>query len=1007
MNKSNLRIFITQILFLFFIGLVAGSAESPEKNVPVKRGAQVLKLVKHDVSPRLRDIPPILVSAGVKRVVPNKPLPPRPRDPNQPVTGGLDPGLQSSIGTGPDIPATTKNLEGVGQGFVGPQGTHTVNVAPPDTNGDIGPSHYVQIVNLSFAVFNKFSGAVLYGPVAINTLWSGFGGQCQTSNSGDPTVIYDQFNDRWIISQFAVSAQPYLQCVAVSTTGDPTGSYNRFSYSFGTGFNDYPKMGVWNGDYFITYNIFANGSTFTGGKVCAHEGAKLRSGLANTMQCFDEPNGGLLAADQDGTATAPAGAPEYVMSFGSNSLNVWKMKIDWANSANSTFTGPTVLSVNAFTEACCISQPGTTQTLDSLGDRLMNRLAYRNRSGVESFILNHSVSASGIAGVRWYELRTANSSTTTPSVFQQGTYSPDTNHRWMGSVAMDSVGNIAAGFSVASSANSVKPSIRYSGRLVTDPAGTFGQGEATLITGTGVQTSGLSRWGDYSSLNIDPTDDCTFWYADEYQAVDGTFNWHTRIGSFKFNNCGSGGGDVTPPTTSITSPHTGDTVSETIPVTADANDNISVASVEFYADNIFIGSDNSFPYQINWDTTTGSNSGHNLSSKAYDTSGNVGSSIDVNITVNNPGVASYDATLKAPKCATVGNRCDSGTLLVGRATLGPEPNQPNTINNSCPDGTSGSFHSDESNDKLRVSTTDSSLFAPGKTVTVQATVWAWSTPSSDALDLYFAADATNPAWTLIGTIVPPAAGQQVLSANYTLPSGSLQAVRARFRYQGTPSSCTTGSYDDHDDLIFAVGGGCTLPGTPSLTTPSNGATGTSTTPVLDWSDVSGATSYDVQVASDSGFTNIVRSANVATSTWTVSPALNNTTTYFWRARANNGCGPGSFTSGFSFTTAAPPVGDFSIACSPSSLSIAWGKSQTSTCTITRTNGFSGAVNLSCSGLSAKTSCSFNPNPATATNSTLTIAVQKSAVVGTKTIQVVGVSGALTHSTPVQLTVTKK
>jgi hypothetical protein len=982
------------------------------EQVPVKRGAKVIKMIKHDVSPRLRDIPVHQMPAGVKHVVPNKPLPPRTPDPRRPVTGELDPAMQLSAGTGLNIPSATKNWEGVGEGFVGPQGTHHVNVAPPDTNGDVGPNHYVQIVNLSFAVFNKFSGTVLYGPTPINTLWMNFGGQCETSNSGDPTVIYDQFNDRWIISQFAVSSQPYLQCIAVSTTGDPLGSYNRFSYSYGNGFNDYPKMGIWNGDYFITYNIFTNGSSFAGGEVCGYNGPSLRAGQANSMQCFTEGGGGLLAADQDGSTTAPAGAPEYVMSFGSNSLNVWKMKIDWNNSNNSSFAGPSVLSVNPFSPAPNASQPGTSQTLDALSDRLMNRLSYRNRSGVESFLLNHSVTASGVGAFRWYELRTLNSATTTPSVFQQGTYSPDTNNRWMGSIAMDAVGNIGAGYSVSSSANNVKPSVRYSGRLASDPAGTFGQGEATIINGTGVQTSGLSRWGDYSSINIDPTDDCTFWYTDEYMAVDGTFNWHTRIGAFKFNNCGSGSSDVTAPTTSITSPTNGQTVSGTIPVSANADDNVGVTLVEFYADNIYIGSDNSSPYQINWNTTNGSNGGHSLISRAYDAAGNVGASSAVNVTVNNPGVASYDATLKAPRCSVVDTFCDSGTLLLGRNLLGPELNQPNTINNSCADGSSGSFHSDESNDRIRVATNDSSPFASGKTVTVTATVWAWVTPSADALDLYYAADATNPSWTLIGTFVPPAAGQQTISASYVLPNGNLQAVRARFRYQGTPSPCATGAYDDHDDLIFAVGSGCSLPGTPLLTSPANGATGTSITPVLDWSDVNGATSYDVQVATDTAFTNVVRSANVVSSTWAVSPALNNNTTYFWRAKANNGCGGGSFPSGFSFTTVAAASGNFSIACSPTSLSVAWGTTKTSTCTITSTNNFNSAVSLSCTGLAAKTSCSFTPNPATppangSINSTLTVSVQKSAAVGTRTIQVVATSGALSHSTNLQLTVTKK
>jgi leucyl aminopeptidase len=191
------------------------------------------------------------------------------------------------------------------------------------------------------------------------------------------------------------------------------------------------------------------------------------------------------------------------------------------------------------------------------------------------------------------------------------------------------------------------------------------------------------------------------------------------------------------------------------------------------------------------------------------TSGPLTHTTPVSLTVTpaggGPQTAIYDATLKAPKCAAVGSSCDSGpSLLLGRNTRGPEPNQPNTINASCADGASGTFHSDESNDRLKVSTVDGTAFAAGKTVRVDATVWAWTTPSADALDLYYAPNATSPTWTFIGTLTPTAAGAQTLSATYTLPAGTQQAVRAQFRYQGSASACTSGAYNDRDDLIFAA-----------------------------------------------------------------------------------------------------------------------------------------------------------------------------------------------------------
>jgi leucyl aminopeptidase len=229
-----------------------------------------------------------------------------------------------------------------------------------------------------------------------------------------------------------------------------------------------------------------------------------------------------------------------------------------------------------------------------------------------------------------------------------------------------------------------------------------------------------------------------------------------------------------------------------------------VTRVEFYADGGLKGTDTTAPYSYALDTTTLPNGSHRISSKAFDAADNSGGSLDVNVTVNNQ-TAVFSAALRAPTCGTVAGLCDSGpTLLNGRDGKGPEPNQPNTINGTCADGTQGVYHSDESTDRVRVLTTDGLPFAAGKMVRVEATVWAWTTPSADKLDLYYAADALGPVWTLIGTLTPPGAGSRVLSTTYTLPTGSLQAVRARFRYQGSATSCSAGSYNDHDDLVFAV-----------------------------------------------------------------------------------------------------------------------------------------------------------------------------------------------------------
>src|SRR6266498_3029965 len=388
-------------------------------------------------------------------------------------------------------------------------------------------------------------GTPVYGPVPTNTVWSGFGGGCQENDDGDATVAYDRLADRWIISQFSVSTTPFLQCVAVSTSGDPTGSYNRYSFSY-TNFPDYPKLGVWPDGYYTTFNMFnSSGTQFLGPEVCAYNRSKMLAGETATQQCFtlSSSTGSLLPSDLDGTTAPPSGSPNFVLSFATNSLKLWKFHVDWTTPANSRLTGPTSMSVASFSAACsgggaCIPQSGTSTRLDSLADRLMYRLAYRNFGDHESLVVNHSVTAGSSVGLRWYELRNPNG---TPTVFQQGTYAPDSSYRWMGSIAMDHAGNIALGYSVSSS--SLHPGIRYTGRLAGDTLGTMTQGEGSIIATNGSQNGNLNRWGDYSSMSVDPADDCTFWYTNEYLAANGSFNWRTRIGSFKFPNCSSGPSD--------------------------------------------------------------------------------------------------------------------------------------------------------------------------------------------------------------------------------------------------------------------------------------------------------------------------------------------------------------------------------------------------------------------------------------------------------------------------------
>jgi hypothetical protein len=505
---------------------------------------EVSGAVYSDVSGPLSDLVGVAPAAPDEKEKKEKPLKVLPNMGN--ALDQTDGALQTTAGP---LAGTTNglNFAGVGQGDYG----FSDQYAPPDTVGAVGATQYVQWVNTYFAVFDKATGALVGSLKPGNSPWVGFGGGCQTNNDGDPIVQYDKLANRWILTQFSVSTTPYLQCVAVSTSPDATGTYYRYAFSYGnTQFNDYPKLGVWPDGYYISYNIFNNASSFAGSKVCALDRNAMLTGAAATQQCFQLSTsyGGLLPSDLDGTTAPPPGSPNFFMNFGSNSLNLWKFHVDFATPANTTFTGPTKIAVAAFNAACsgggaCIPQPSTGNRLDSLADRLMYRLAYRNRAGVESLVVNHSVGVGNnkrnqVTSVRWYELHNPTGGTmanNTPVVFQQGTLdTSDGIHRWMGSIASDKQGNIALGYSASS--GSVKPSIRYTGRLVTDALGVM-QTENVVQAGGGSQTGTLHRWGDYSAMTVDPVDDCTFWYTTEYLKANGSFNWSTRIASFKFPGC--------------------------------------------------------------------------------------------------------------------------------------------------------------------------------------------------------------------------------------------------------------------------------------------------------------------------------------------------------------------------------------------------------------------------------------------------------------------------------------
>jgi hypothetical protein len=438
---------------VLFAGLLSHSSmsakQAPQGPPPGVPGAAVVAAVRHDQSPALRDIPPTVEEMpGEREVRGPKPIKRGPKK----APGFRDPVLQDQFPLGA-MPSTATNFEGV---------FNRNGVLPPDTNGDVGPNHYVQWVNLSLAVYSK-SGALLYGPTNGNTIFSGFGGPCQTTNDGDPIVLYDERADRWLLSQFALPnypSGPFYQCLAVSTGPDPTGTYHRYAFSFNK-MNDYPKLGVWPDGYYLAINQFAAGSGLWAGQgVAVFERDKMLAGQAARMIYFDKVSdaslGGMLPSDLDGQAP-PAGAPNVFMQFDDSpdQLQLWEFHADWVNTRQSTFSRKALLSTAAFDSAMCnysrscIPQPGTSARLDAISDRLMYRLQYRNFGSYDAWVVNHTVDVDGTdrGGVRWYEVR---KNGTAYGIFQQGTYSPDSVDRWMASAAMDKAGNIALAFNASS-----------------------------------------------------------------------------------------------------------------------------------------------------------------------------------------------------------------------------------------------------------------------------------------------------------------------------------------------------------------------------------------------------------------------------------------------------------------------------------------------------------------------------------------------------------------------------
>ncbi len=456
----------------------------------------------------------------------------------------------------PKAPAPAPNITFDGLDFATWGAGH-----PPDTNGDVGPTYYIQTVNTAVGIYNKATGSQV-AAFTFNTLMSqgSFGNLCDTNNFGDPVVLYDTFEDRWVITDFAftltgstVNNPPgAFQCFAVSRSGDPvSGGWNFYSINTTGGLGDYPKFGIWPDGLYMSTNMFTYAGSFMNPRVYAFNKAQMYAGASSVqVVSFDAPSADFTLLPSNArlqAGTPPAGSPNYFISTWEflNALTVYKFHVNWNSISTSTFTGPdTPLNATSWPNAAVANATSPANALDVLQIRAMVQNQYSNIGGVESLWTAHTVrraNTAGFAAPRYYQVNVTGG-TVAASTVQGATFDPDganVIHRFMPSVAVDRIGDMALGYTASST--TVSPSIRYAGRLVGDAVNTLPQTEQTLLAGTASQSgncggSACIRWGDYSAMTLDP-DGCTFWYTNEYYTATNSLNDLTRIGSFNFPSC--------------------------------------------------------------------------------------------------------------------------------------------------------------------------------------------------------------------------------------------------------------------------------------------------------------------------------------------------------------------------------------------------------------------------------------------------------------------------------------
>lgn len=573
MKKNNKRIlcFSVAVVSALILAAPSGLRAAPQQTPAepeVLSNAVVNEPIQFDVSPQLSEMLAQAAPQGGFRVThaPRMPKLDRLKAAAQQSQGGGAAGaLQPSIGS--PIRAT------IGLGFEGVGNTSYLSCpgvdggaayVPPDTNAAVGDTQVVEWVNVCFAVFDKTTGALIAGPILGNEFWGGFGGGCELDNDGDIIIQWDKSNHRWLASQNDFGPAflgPYQTCIAVSETADATGRFFRYAFPQ-PGFPDYPKWGLTSTIYYQNQNDFGLDDGFQGVNVCAYDATSMLKGKSKAQQVciLDNSNGtffddSMLPADDD--SDSKKAGPEVLLGSidnfypGGPTVYEYVFTVDFKNRKKSTLAGingsmPILVprydlafcgALNINLTTYCVPQPSPgSELLDTLGDRLMYRLARFDDGNKQHFLVTHSVNDTTAVAARWYEFRAPEGSTSL-SLYQSGQTPDDGHYRWMGSVAMDKNGDIAIGYSRSSAASGDYPSIYYAGQTEGDPLGTT-EREARIKKGEGSQLNSFNRWGDYSSMALDGADSCTFWYANEYYPADGSFLWATWLASLKFPRCG-------------------------------------------------------------------------------------------------------------------------------------------------------------------------------------------------------------------------------------------------------------------------------------------------------------------------------------------------------------------------------------------------------------------------------------------------------------------------------------